>query len=146
MKEKGNKTWWIVLVIATVVIGIVATFFIVKNINGNPLEGKWKSKEQGYFLEIEKDDEATLKTTIQSEEVTVKVYYTLDKDAKTITFKPNFKSCEEAAKATNDALTASEIDAYITDLMMAFDYSLEKDTLTLTEREYADKFTFKRVK
>jgi len=145
-EEKRNKVGWLVFGIATVVIIVVGVFFLVNSFTSNPLEGEWNCKDAGYFFDIDDDGEISIETLIDGEEVEVDAYYTIDKEAKTITIEPNFKSYEKAAKETNDMLTAADIDEYLTELMTAFDYSVEKGKLTLTEREYGEQFIFTRVK
>ena len=69
----------------------------------------------------------------------------LDKKAKTITFSSEPDDYEEDVKELNGAVTAVELHEHLQDILKAFDYSLDKDTLTLIDREYGEKLIFTRV-
>ena len=145
-EEKRTRDYRIVFITSTVVILLVVAIFIIKSVFANPLEGDWNSKGTGYHIEIDDDGEISIETTVNQVFVEVDATYTIDKDAKIITIKPELNTYEEAAKETNNLLTAADIDAKLKEVMTSFDYSLEKDTLTLSEREYGDQFVFTRVK
>ena len=143
MKMSKEK---IVLLASTILIVLVVAIFLISSILNNPLEGDWVAEEAGYALEIDDEGESELRVTIQEFVVDVDLFYTIDRKAKTITFKGDLGSFQEAAKDTGNELTAAEIDEYLTTFLTAFDYSLENNTLTLTERECGDQFIFTRVK
>lgn len=145
-EEKRTRDWRIVLLVSTILIILIGGFFAIKAMVGNPLEGKWLSKDQGYYLEIDDGYDADVKVTIQEIPVEVDLYYTMDKEAKTITFESNPQAYGDAVEDTNHKLSAGDIEAYLTGFLTAFDYSLEQDTLTLTERESGEQFIFTRVK
>lgn len=145
-EEKRTRDFRIVLLVSTVVILLVIGIFIIRSIYINPLEGDWVSNAAGYQIDIDDDNELTIETTVNEVFVEVEASYSMDKDAKTITFKPNLNSYAEAAEETNNMVAAADIDAQLLEIMTSFDYSLDKDTLTLTERESGEQFIFTRVK
>lgn len=143
---KRSKLWWAVVLASTIIIILVIGFFITEFMIRNPLEGDWVEDKTGYYVEIDDDNELNLKGTVDGVYLEVDLYYTLDKDAKVITIKPITGSYEEAAQDTNGGMTAQEISQIFEKITTSFDYSLENDTLTLTEREYGDQFIFTRIK
>jgi hypothetical protein len=145
-EEKRTRDYRIVFTVSTAVILLVVAIFIINSVFVNPLEGDWTSKDTGYHIEIDDDGEISIETTVNQIFVEVDAAYTIDKDAKIITIRPELNTYEEAAQDTENLLTAADIDAKLKEIMTSFDYSLEKDTLTLSEREYGEQFVFTRVK
>lgn len=144
-EEKRSKAWVIVMSASTIIILLVIAFFVSKSVVGNPLKGEWLAEEKGYHLEID-DDEVTVEATIDGEHIEVDLYYTLDKTDKIITLKSSTTAYAEAADDTDGKLSANEIDEAMSEFVASYNYSIENDTLTLTEREYGDEFKFTRIK
>ena len=145
-EEVRNKAGWIVFGVATILIVVVGAFFLVNNAKKNPLEGQWLSKGTSYFMDIDDEGDVEVTALIDGNTIEVDARYQIDKRAKTITISPELMSYEEAAKESEGALTAAEIDADLDALMTSFDYSLDNDKLTLREREYGEEIIFTRVK
>ena len=51
-EEKRNTAWRTVMTVSSVLIVIIAAFFIVKLFTGNPLEGTWVSEDEGIRMEV----------------------------------------------------------------------------------------------
>ena len=87
-EDKRSRVWNYVTGITTVLIIIVAGYFIYQGFFGNPLEGKWKHDESDMILEVDDHNEAELdwKHLIDGKDVDVELGYTLDIKAKQITF------------------------------------------------------------
>lgn len=143
-EEKRSKAWVIVMLVSTIVILLIIAFFITQSVNGNPLEGEWVSEEKGYHLEID-DDEITVEATIDGQYIEVDLFYTIDKKEKVITLKSSATAYAEAADDTDGKLTAGEIDEALKEFVASYTYSIEGGKLTLTEREFANKFIFTKV-
>lgn len=143
-EEKRSKAWVIVMLVSTIIIIALIAFFATRTVVGNPLEGEWLSEEKGYHLDVD-DDDITVEATIDGQHVEVDLYYTLDKTDKIITLKSSTTAYAEAADETNGKLTASDINENMSEFVASYNYSIEDDTLTLTEREYGDQFTFTKV-
>ena len=62
-EEKRSTLWRTVLTVSTVLIIIVAVFFIVRLFVGNPLKGTWVSEDSGAVLEILDDGELKMSGT-----------------------------------------------------------------------------------
>lgn len=141
-EEKRNVLWRVVTMSSTAVIILVLGFFITKSVFGNPLEGEWMGEETDYYLEIDDENELTLKGIINDVYTEVDLHYTIDKNAKTITIKPTYDSFEEAAENADGVLAAREIDESLEYFTATFEYSLENKQMILTEREYGEQFVF----
>ena len=104
------------------------------------------AEEGGYYMDIDDDNELTLEGTFAGTYTELELRYTLDKREKVITFKATPESYREAAEESNGTLTPQEIDESIKAFVTSFNYSIDGETLTLTEREYGNQFIFTRIK
>ena len=59
-EEKRNTAWRTVMTVSSVLIVIIAAFFIVKLFTDNPLEGTWVSEDEGIRMEVRGDDTVVL--------------------------------------------------------------------------------------
>ena len=117
-EDKRSRVWNYVTGITTVLIIIVAGYFIYQGFFGNPLEGKWKHDESDMILEVDDHNEAELdwKNLIDGKDVDVELGYTLDIKAKQITFTVKQEELDETAKELGDNVTASEVEQAIIQL------------------------------
>ena len=123
-EEKRSNLLRTVRTVSSVGIVIILIFFIVKLFTGNPLEGSWVSEDSGAVLVIGDDGEVTLTGDAEDEENTP-MSYTVD--------------------TKNKIFTVYTDSAYAEGVLSgSYDYNIEKDTLTLTEREYGDQMVFTR--
>ena len=60
-EEKRSTIWRTILTVSSVVIIIIAIFFIVKLFTGNPLEGTWVSEGSGDKIEITDDNQMIIR-------------------------------------------------------------------------------------
>lgn len=139
-EEKRNTAWRTVMTVSSVLIVIIAVFFVVKLFTGNPLEGTWVSEDNGIRMEVRGDDSVVI-TRINGDEdgdsYTLDV--SVDKENKTFTVQLNNDSVREN---TDNTAVLSEDDQ--DPFGGTYSYSIENDTLTLTEREYGDQTVFER--
>ena len=139
-EEKRNTAWRTVMTVSSVLIVIIAVFFVVKLFTGNPLEGTWVSEDKGIRMEVRGDDCVVI-TRINGDEdgdsYTLDV--SVDKKNKTFTVQLNNDSVREN---TDNTAVLSEDDQ--DPFGGTYSYSIENDTLTLTEREYGDQIVFER--
>ena len=145
-EEKRSKAWAITMLVSTVLIILGIVFIITNVVLSNPLEGEWYSEADGYYLVVEDENEVTLQGTFHDTYMEIDLYYTIDKTEKIISIKPNAESYADAAEDSKGQMTAGELDELLADFTVSYNYSLEKDTLTLTEREYGDQYIFTRIK
>ena len=125
-EDKRSRVWNYVTGITTVLIIIVAGYFIYQGFFGNPLEGKWKHDESDMILEVE-------------------LGYTLDIKAKQITFTVKQEELDETAKELGDNVTTSEVEQAINSVLTTFNYSVDGTELTLTEWDYGDQMIFEKA-
>ena len=144
-EEKRSKAWAIIMLVSSILIILGIVFFITKVVVGNPLEGEWYSKANGYHLDVEDDNEVTLQGTFNGTYMEIDLQYKIDKSEKIISIKPNAESYADAAEESKGNITPGELDELLTDFTVSYNYSLENDTLTLTEREYGEQYIFTRI-
>ena len=61
-----------------------------------------------------------------------------DRDAKTVTIEKDLQAIRKAAEESEGKLTQESMETAAESLDDSFDYSVDQDTLTLSEREYGD--------
>ena len=144
-EEKRSKAWKAIMFISSILIILLIAFFITKIVGGNPLEGEWYSEANGYHLDVEDENEVSLQGTFNDTYMEIDLYYTIDKTEKIISIKPNSESYADAVEDAKGNITPSELDELLNDFTVSYNYSLENDTLTLTEREYGEQYIFTRV-
>ena len=144
-EEKRSKAWAITMIVSSVLIILGIVLIITNIVVSNPLEGEWYSEANGYFLEVEDENEVTLQGTFNDTYMEIDLYYTIDKTDKIIAIKPNAESYADAAEDSKGQMTAGELDELLEDFTVSYNYNLEKDTLTLTEREYGEQYIFTRI-
>lgn len=138
-EEKRNTAWRTVMTVSSVLIVIIAAFFIVKLFTGNPLEGTWVSEDEGIRMEVRGDGSIMLTRINGESEDSLTLDGSVDKENKTFTVQLRSGSAPEAA---DEAADSTEDDRNPFDGI--YSYSIENDILTLTEREYGDQFVFER--
>ena len=138
-EEKRNTAWRTVMTVSSVLIVIIAAFFIVKLFTDNPLEGTWVSEDEGIRMEVREDDSVVLTRINGEDRDSLTLDGSVDKDNKTFTVRLSSRSVTEGAVESADS---SEDDQNPFD--GTYSYSIENDTLTLTEREYGDQIVFER--
>lgn len=147
-EEKRNRTWQIVMTAATILIVIVAVFFLYRGFFGNPLEGKWMHDESDMILEIRAKDTAVLRSTelFDGKTLEITLDYTINKKAKQITFKADSEALAQAAEDIGADITASDLSTAVNSMLTSFNYNLESNELTLTEWDYGEQLLFTRVR
>ena len=119
-EEKRSTLWRTIVAISSILIVIVAVFFVTRLFVGNPLVGTWVSEDSGEVIKIESNGKVTL----------------TDEDKKSL------RRCNQKW-IQNEGFTIHTEDTQAEGLLSGtYDYSIEKDTLTLTEREYGDQLVF----
>ena len=120
-EEKRSTLWRTIVAISSILIVIVAVFFVTRLFDGNPLVGTWVSEDSGEVIKIESNGKVTL----------------TDED------KKSFETVQSEVDTKTKVFTIHTEDTQAEGLLSGtYDYSIEKDTLTLTEREYGDQLVF----
>ena len=136
---KRNSIWKIVMSVSTVLIVIIAAFFIIKLFTANPLEGTWHSTDNGLTMTVNGDGTAEFEW--QEEEggpMKTDVKYKIDKEEKVF----NLYTDESTGEGTD--ADSEEVERLRSTLDTSYDYSIEQEELTLTDREYGEQLVFEK--
>lgn len=137
----------IVLLVAAVIIIIAGALIVKQFVFGNPLQGKWVTSKGEYYLTIEEDQEAELLVLVNEEMVEVDIRYEIDRNSRMITlYVDSATEYEDAVDDFDGKVSVAELSDKLEVILTSFDYSMEQNTLTLTEREYGEQIIFTRVK
>lgn len=137
---KRSRLWRIALLVSSVLIVLVVIFLLTKLFTTNPLEGSWEDENGKISLSVEPNGTAsvTVSEAETGQVIQVPMKYTIDRDAKTVTIEKNLQAIREAVEESDGNLTQESMEAAAESLDDSFDYSVDQDTLTLSEREYGD--------
>lgn len=145
-EAERSKLWSIVITVSSVVIVLIAVFFLVRMFASNPLEGTWQSQDNDLVLEINGKDslKATIPEVGEAGSVELILGCSIDKDEKTIDIRANADELAKAAEESGGAYTVENLESALTNLTTTFSYSVEQQQLTLTEREYGEQMVFEK--
>ena len=137
---KRSRLWRIALLVSSVLIVLVVIFLLTKLFTTNPLEGSWEDENGKISLSVEPDGTASFNVSDEEtgQVIQVPMKYTIDGDAKTVTIEKDLQAIREAVEESDGNLTQESMEAAAESLDDSFDYSVDQDTLTLSEREYGD--------
>lgn len=128
------------MTVSSVLIVIVAVFFVIKLFTANPVEGTWVSEEGDVTLVI--DDGTTM--LVQDGEISARTEYTVDKKTKVLTIHVSEEGISEQAEASDGDVTEGQIRDLLESVEGTYDYNIESNTLTLSEREYGNQMIFEK--
>ena len=137
-ERKRNILWRTAISVSSIVIILIAVYFIVRMFTANPMEGSWVDEDSGRMIEIqgnEWQDEADGSLQV------VNMAYTLDRDSKIFSLHVDEAAVE---KAVESGMSKEIVENVVTSLEGNYDYNIEQNVLTLTEREYGDQMTFEK--
>ena len=139
-EEKRSKIWRIVTAVSTILIIVGVILLLMKLFMTNPLEGNWADEDGSFYMSIMKNGSMVITIPEAEEAVSVDVdmKYTLNKDEKTITITPDEAGFQKLADKTSGQYTEEEIRQALSTVITTFDYSVDQEQLTLTEREYGE--------
>lgn len=145
-EAERSKLWRIVITASSVVIVVIAVFFLYRMFSSNPLEGSWVSEDNATVLKIDSPDTmtVTLPEVAEQGNVQVELGYDLDKDDKILTISEVPGKLAEEAEASDGRYTEENLRNALTNLTTSFSYSVDQGQLTLTEREYGEQMVFDR--
>lgn len=143
---KRSRDWRNVMIVSSVLIVLIAAFFLMKMFRSNPLEGTWRNEESDMILNVKGNSfiSASLPEALEGEDIKLKLSYTIDKDEKTISIKMDETAVEKAIKDSDGQLTREMMESAMGSILTTFDYSVDQEELTLTEREYGEQMVFRK--
>ena len=143
-EAKRSKIWRIVKLVPSVLIIVIAIFLLTKLFTANPLEGTLVDEDRSLRLSIKSNGTIDVNVPEVAEDISVgvKLNYTMDKEEKTITIKADESEFEKLAKKSDGKYTQEDLKNALDSVTTTFDYSVDQEQLTLTEREYGEQMTF----
>ncbi|HIW82793.1 MAG TPA: hypothetical protein H9873_00490 [Candidatus Dorea gallistercoris] len=139
-EAKRSRLWSVALLVSSVLIVLIVIFLLTKLFTTNPLEGTWEDENGNIRLNVEPGGTVTV-TIVEVEagsQIQVPMEYNLDREAKTITIHEDQEEVRKLAEESDGELTPEQIEEAVDSLRDTFDYSVDQDMLTLSEREYGD--------
>ena len=123
---------------------MIASFFLVKMFRANPLEGTWRNEDSDMVVSIKGSNSLTVSIpeALEGEGIKMTLDYSIDKDEKTISIKMDESAKEKAVKDSDGQITGEMLESAASSLLTTFDYSIDQEELTLTEREYGEQMLF----
>lgn len=143
-EEKRSEIWKIVTLVSSILIIVIAIYFLTRLFTVNPLKGQWEDEDGNLNLKIESNEEliAEIPEVTESAGVEVKMSYVLDKDEKTIEISVNEEELQKLTEESDGQYTKEMLENAISPIVTTFNYNVEQGQLTLTEREYGEQLIF----
>ena len=135
----------IVIWTASVLIIAVAAYFLIRSFARNPIAGTWEYQDDNITMTIQSDDKVKLQFDNLQDvpELAVTMDCQVDKTEKTLVIGGLQQSeIDRILERYDGQLTQSALDTALSMFTTSFDYSMERQTLTLTDREYGEQMIF----
>lgn len=145
-EKKRSILWRSAMAVSTALILIIFVFFILKFFTSNPLEGKWVSEESDMTMDVGENDRAVFSWLQDSGDTyaEVSMKYELDKSAKTFTLHMDEQTFESEELVLTDGEAAAVIHDTVEAMETSYNYSIESNRLTLTDREFGEQLIFNK--
>ena len=135
----------IVIWTASVLIIAVAAYFLIRSFARNPIAGTWEYQDDNITMTIQSDDKVKLQFDNLQDvpELAVTMDCQVDRTEKTLVIGGLQQSeIDRILEQYDGQLTQSALDTALSMFTTSFDYSMERQTLTLTDREYGEQMIF----
>ena len=135
----------VVIWTASVLIIAVAAYFLIRSFARNPIAGTWEYQDDNITMTIQSDDKVKLQFDNLQDvpELAVTMDCQVDKTEKTLVIGGLQQSeIDRILEQYDGQLTQSALDTALSMFTTSFDYSMERQTLTLTDREYGEQMIF----
>lgn len=145
-EEKRSRMWRVTIVVSSVLIVLIAVYLLTKLFTSNPLEGEWEDEDGNLGIKIESGGAMLVNVPELADAANAEVpmVYTLDMEEKTISIHMKDKDLEKVIKDSDGSYTKETLENAVSPVVTTFDYSVENNQLTLTEREYGEQMIFLR--
>ena len=132
--------WRSVMSVTSVIIILIAVFFLVRMFTMNPLEGTWDYEDSDLIMTIKGNNTAIIKWPDEFDGNQIAVSMDYDIDSKTKTFSTDaVKKAADSEGISEDVITQA-----LDRLDGTYDYNMEQNQLTLTDREYGSQLIFEK--
>ncbi|SCG96522.1 Uncharacterised protein [uncultured Clostridium sp.] len=136
--------WRSVMSVTSVVIILIAVFFLVRMFTMNPLEGTWDYEDSDLIMTIKGNNTAIIKwpDEFDGNQIAVSMDYDIDSKTKTFSLRLNTDAVKKAADS--EGISEDVIIQALDRLDGTYDYNMEQNQLTLTDREYGSQLIFEK--
>lgn len=136
--------WRSVMSVTSVVIILIAVFFLVRMFTMNPLEGTWDYEDSDLIMTIKGNNTAIIKwpDEFNDNQIAVSMDYDIDSKTKTFSLRLNTDAVKKAADS--EGISEDVITQALDRLDGTYDYNMEQNQLTLTDREYGSQLIFEK--
>ncbi len=143
---KRSKIWRWVTFTSSALIVIFVVYLLMKLFTTNPLIGTWESEDETFTLEFVKGGTVDVHVSDIEEngEADVRMSYEIDRSDKILSIEQIESQIDEAMESADGKYTREDLENVLDDIATSFDYSVDRDQMTLTEREYGEQMTFVR--
>lgn len=124
-EEQRSQIWRVCMVIASIMIMLVGSYFLHKMFTENPIQGTWSSQNRDITLTIRDNGEMEIIGADFYVEGTVSYY--MNTESKSVSFTLSQGNFIEGDKSSEDVTYTS-----------TYNYSIEQEILTLTDMEYGN--------
>ena len=136
--------WRSVMSVTSVIIILIAVFFLVRMFTMNPLEGTWDYEDSDLIMTIKGNNTAIIKwpDEFDGNQIVVSMDYDIDSKTKTFSLRLNTDAVKKAADS--EGISEDVITQALDRLDGTYDYNMEQNQLTLTDREYGSQLIFEK--
>lgn len=136
--------WRSVMSVTSVIIILIAVFFLVRMFTMNPLEGTWDYEDSDLIMTIKGNNTAIIKwpDEFDGNQIAVSMDYDIDSKTKTFSLRLNTDAVKKAADS--EGISEDVITQALDRLDGTYDYNMEQTQLTLTDREYGSQLIFEK--
>ena len=136
--------WRSVMSVTSVVIILIAVFFLVRMFTMNPLEGTWDYEDSDLIMTIKGNNTAIIKwpDEFDGNQIAVSMDYDIDSKTKTFSLRLNTDAVKKAADS--EGISEDVITQALDRLDGTYDYNMEQNQLTLTDRDYGSQLIFEK--
>ena len=136
--------WRSVMSVTSVIIILIAVFFLVRMFTMNPLEGTWDYEDSDLIMTIKGNNTAIIKWPDEFDDNQIAVSMDDDIDSKTKTFSLRLNTDAVKKAADSEGISEDVITQALDRLDGTYDYNMEQNQLTLTDREYGSQLIFEK--
>ena len=136
--------WRSVMSVTSVIIILIAVFFLVRMFTMNPLEGTWDYEDSDLIMTIKGNNTPIIKwpDEFDGNQIAVSMDYDIDSKTKTFSLRLNTDAVKKAADS--EGISEDVITQALDRLDGTYDYNMEQNQLTLTDREYGSQLIFEK--
>lgn len=135
--------WRSVMSVTSVVIILIAVFFLVRMFTMNPLK-EHGLRDSDLIMTIKGNNTAIIKwpDEFDGNQIAVSMDYDIDSKTKTFSLRLNTDAVKKAADS--EGISEDVITQALDRLDGTYDYNMEQNQLTLTDREYGSQLIFEK--